>query len=273
MSRSHAPARFERRLVAGALAAFVLGGLVVARLVQVQVVQAGPLREAARNQQERTLAVPASRGAILDRAGEPLVRTLPADRRAGREAARAHPRGSLAAQVLGFCDTDGRGVEGIELAFEQHLGGQPGSRVVGANAHGYLATTPESRSRAPEDGASVILTIDATAQSVLERELASCVEKCGGASATAVLLDPRTGDVYAMGTYPSFDPGSPGESRAEHRRNRAITDLAEPGSTFKIVTAAACLERGVAAPGTRAGGCGTRRTTAGSRSRRPSRSP
>ena len=69
MSRSHAPARFERRLVVGALAAFVLGGLVVVRLVQVQVVQAGPLRAEARSQQERTLEVPASRGAILDRAG------------------------------------------------------------------------------------------------------------------------------------------------------------------------------------------------------------
>jgi cell division protein FtsI (penicillin-binding protein 3) len=250
MARSHAPARFERRLVAGALAAFVLGGLVVVRLVQVQVVQAGPLRAEARSQQERTLAVPASRGAILDRAGEPLVLTLPEDRRAGREAKRAHPRGSLAAQVLGFCDTDGRGVEGVELAFEQHLSGQPGSRVVGANAHGYLATTPDSRARAAEDGATIVLTIDTTAQSVLERELRDCVEKSGAACATAVLMDPRTGDVYAMGTFPNFDPGNAGESRAEHRRNRSITDLAEPGSTFKIVTAAACLERGVAAPGT-----------------------
>lgn len=250
MPRSQPTGRFERRLVAGALAVFLLGGLVIARLVQVQVVQAGPLRAEARSQQERTLEVPANRGAILDRGGEPLVLTLPEDRRSGRESERVHPRGRLAAQVLGFCDADGRGIEGVELAFESHLSGQPGTRVVGADARGHLATTPDSRVRAAEDGASIVLTIDATAQSVLERELRECVERSGAICATAVLMNPRTGDVYAMGTYPDFDPSEPDAEGAARRRNRAITDLTEPGSTFKLVTAAACLEEGIAAPGT-----------------------
>ena len=104
MPKSQPTARFERRLVAGALAMFILGGLVVARLVHVQVVQAGPLRAEARNQQERTLDVPATRGAILDRTGEPLVLTLPEDRRSGRAAERVHPRGRLAAQVLAWSE-------------------------------------------------------------------------------------------------------------------------------------------------------------------------
>jgi cell division protein FtsI (penicillin-binding protein 3) len=250
MRRSQPTARFERRLVVGALATFILGGLVVARLMQVQVVQAESLSAEAKSQQQRTQELAAARGAILARGGEPLGMTVPSDPRGGRGAERAYPRGCLAAHIIGFCGADGRGLEGVELAFEQHLKGRSGSRVVAANARGDLSTMPGSRLRAAEDGATLILTIDATAQSVLERELKECVEKSGAISATAILMDPRTGDVYAMGTYPNYDPGAPSASRVEFRRNRAITDVNEPGSTFKIVTAAVCLERGIATPGT-----------------------
>jgi cell division protein FtsI/penicillin-binding protein 2 len=238
--------RFERRLRLGVAAGFVLGGLIVGRLVQVQVVEAIDLKREARSQQERTLALPAARGAIVDRDGHPLAVTLPADRRGTREADRLHPEGTLAAQVVGHCSGDGCGKEGIELAFEEHLRGQPGSRVVGANARGYRFTTPASRTRPPEDGATVMLTIDSDAQSVLERELQRCVEESGAHSATAVLMHPRTGDVFAMGSYPTYDPDRPGKFTPDCRRNRALTDMNEPGSTFKLVTMAACLEEGFA---------------------------
>jgi cell division protein FtsI (penicillin-binding protein 3) len=217
-------------------------GLLAARLIQVQVVQAGWRREEARSQQQRTLEIPASRGPILDRDGDPLAVTVPADRRGRHTAARLYPHGQLAAQVIGTTSADGRGLEGVELACDRLLHGRPGSRVVGADARGHRYSIPGGHTRPPEDGAAVVLTIDPTAQSVLERELEQCVEKNGAIAATGILMDPRNGDILAMCSFPSYDPQDPAESPAKYRRNRSITDIVEPGSTFKVVTAAACLE-------------------------------
>lgn len=237
--------RFDRRLVGGVALALVVTGLVVARLVQVQVVEFAPLRAVAATQQERRLPLPAARGAVTDRHGKPLAMTLPADRRRTHESERIYPRGGLAAQLLGFVSRDGRGQEGIELAWDDALQGADGFRVVGANARGRLQTTPGSRAEAPRDGANVVLTIDATAQSVLERELARTVRDTGARGATGVLLEPTTGDVLAIASYPSFDPLDPGDSPAAYRKVRAATDMQEPGSTFKTFTVAACLEEGL----------------------------
>ncbi len=252
MKRGRVPQtrRFERRLIAGVATVLALGGLVVARLVQVQVVEAKPLQRVAERQQHRTLAIQAVRGAIVDRRGDPLAITIPGDRREHLAAERCYPRAGLAAQILGFCSRDGDGLEGIELACDRWLSGEPGSEVVGADAKGNLATIPGGRRRAAVDGNDVRLTIDPTAQSVLERELERCVQESGAASASAILLDPRTGDILAMGSWPTFEPGRVRKSRPEQRRNRVITDINEPGSTFKLITAAACLEEGVVTPGT-----------------------
>ncbi len=241
---------FESRIKLGLMAAFVLGALVVARLVQVQIVEAGPLRAEAKSMHERTLGIPAARGAVLDRTGASLAITIPADRRGEKAARRLYPRGVLGAHVLGFVNQDHRGLEGIELAYESLLCGKSGSRVVGANARGVRFSTPDGRVRPAEDGSQVLLTLDVNAQSVVERELKAAVEKHGASAATAIFLDPRSGYVLAMSTYPTFDPESPGRARPEVRRNRAITDLFEPGSTFKMVAAAGCLEHGVVTPGT-----------------------
>jgi cell division protein FtsI/penicillin-binding protein 2 len=243
--RTHAPQRFERRLLTGIVLFALVVALLAARLVQVQIVEAGSFREEARSQQERTLVVPATRGAILDREGNSLALTLPADARGTREAERLYPQGRLASQVVGATSADGRGIEGIELAMETLLQGRAGSRVVGANARGYRYSIPDGRVRQPEDGANVVLTLDATLQAVLERELRRTVESTDASAATGVLLHPRTGEVLAMATWPTYDPERARKSSASARRNRAITDIAEPGSTFKIVTAAACLEEGL----------------------------
>ncbi|MEZ5066663.1 MAG: penicillin-binding protein 2 [bacterium] len=231
--------------------ALVLGGLVVARLVQVQVFEAEPLRNQARTQQQRKMALPAARGSILDRDGEPLAITLRASRRGDLPEERIYPRGELASQVLGFVARDGLGREGVELAFEPELRGRDGFRIVSANARGHLATMPGNDLRSPRDGSHIVLTIDPTMQAVLERELERVVRSTGALASTGVLLDPRTGDVLAMGSFPDYDPAKPGSAPADHRRLRALADLLEPGSTFKVVTAAACLEEGLASPGTR----------------------
>jgi cell division protein FtsI (penicillin-binding protein 3) len=148
--------------------------------------------------------------------------------------------------VLGFCSGDGDGLEGIELAFHRQLGGTAGWREVGANAYGYRYTLPESSMQPPLDGNDVLITIDRVAQSVLERELERCVTENGANCATGIVMDPRTGDILAMASFPTYEPQRYGDSDADCRRNRAITDLFEPGSTFKAVTAAACFEEGAA---------------------------
>ena len=247
--------RFERRLIVGVGMALLLGGVVVARLVQVQVVEAKPLQRQALRQQLRTREIAAERGAILDRRGDPLAVTLPADSRRQLAPERRYPRGQLSSQVVGFVSRDGAGCEGIERACDTWLRGEPGMQVLGANARGQLASIPGGRDRPPADGDDVRLTIDPTAQSVLERELARCVSESGAASASAVFLDPRTGDVLAMGSYPTFQPARVGESRPDERRNRVLTDINEPGSTFKLITVAACLEEGVVTPGTLVESC------------------
>jgi cell division protein FtsI (penicillin-binding protein 3) len=251
MRRLEGPAdRFDRRLVVGILGALLFAALVVARLVQVQVLEFVPLRKVAATQQERRLVLPAARGAVTDRSGKPLAITLPADRRRTHPGERLHPYGGLAAQVVGYVSRDGRGQEGIELAHDRDLQGVDGFRVVGANARGRLRSVPGGRMEAPRDGGKVVLTIDATAQSVLERELARTVEQTDAQGATGVLLDPLTGDVLAMASCPSFDPLRPGDSPAAHRKLRAVTDMHEPGSTFKAFTVAACLEAGLVEPET-----------------------
>jgi cell division protein FtsI (penicillin-binding protein 3) len=251
MRRFDAPAeRFDRRLVAGVTMMVLLVSLLVARLVQVQVLEFVPFHRAATIQQERTLTLASARGAVTDRAGRPFAMTIPADRRRTHPGERLRPRGSLAAQVVGFVSKDNRGQEGIELFFDQELQGQDGFRVVGANARGHLSTTPGSRSEPPEDGRSVVLTIDSASQAVLERELARTVQETGARGATGVLLEPQTGDVVAIASYPSFDPEAPGGAPAEYRKLRAITDMTEPGSTFKVVTIAGCLEEGLVERGT-----------------------
>lgn len=237
--------RFDRRLAVGMLALLLMAGLVVARLVHVQLLEFPSLRRVASVQQDRRLVLPAARGSVTDRSGKPLAMTLPADRRHTHQGERIYPRGTMAAQVVGYVSKDGRGQEGIELALDGDLQGQDGYRIVGANARGRLRTTPGSRIESPRDGSTIVLTLDATAQSILERELARSCEDTRARGATGVLLDPGTGDVLAMACFPTFDPLDPGGSPAAHRKLRPITDMTEPGSTFKVVTAAACLEEGL----------------------------
>ena len=117
---------------------------------------------------------------------------------------------------------------------------------VAANALGFRYTTPEGRVRPPEDGATLLLTLDSRMQAILERELKACVQRTGATAATGVFMNPSNGDILAMGSYPTYDPQEPGRASAEARRNRAITDVFEPGSTFKMITAAAILEEGLA---------------------------
>jgi cell division protein FtsI (penicillin-binding protein 3) len=163
------------------------------------------------------------------------------------EPLRLYPNRELAAHVVGFEGVDG-GLEGIERALNDTLTGTPGKAVVGRDALGREVVT-EAVVQRPAPGRGVMLTIDRTIQYLAERELDAAFRRTRARAAIAVVMDPRTGDVLALAVRPTFNPNAflDVPSR-EHWRNRAVTDPFEPGSTFKIILAAAALEEGVVRP-------------------------
>jgi cell division protein FtsI (penicillin-binding protein 3) len=163
------------------------------------------------------------------------------------EPLRLYPNRELAAQVVGFEGVEG-GLEGIERTFDVELAGTPGKAIVGRDALGREVTAPQML-ESPQPGHGVMLTIDRTIQYVAERELDAAYRRTGAKSAMAVVLDPRTGEVLAVAIRPTFNPNVflAAPSR-DAWRNRAVTDPFEPGSTFKVILAAAALEERVVRP-------------------------
>jgi cell division protein FtsI (penicillin-binding protein 3) len=168
------------------------------------------------------------------------VGALPARRR-------VYPRGKLAGHVLGFAGVDAQGLEGVERFYDRLI--RPPSQVVEVSydAWGRKMVTQDLGSAAAQ-GARVELTIDASLQAIVERELARGVTATHALAGTALVLDPRTGAVLAIANVPSFDPNDVGAAEPAARRNRAVTDMFEPGSTFKAILAAAALDFGVVTP-------------------------
>jgi cell division protein FtsI (penicillin-binding protein 3) len=157
---------------------------------------------------------------------------------------RSYPGGSLAAQVLGFVGTDGYGLEGLEAAFEDRLAGKPGERRAEVSPSGQEIPGGASTVRAPKPGRDLVTTLDREIQYQSEAALRRAVEENRAKGGTIVVMDPATGDVYAMASYPWFNPNRFVEFEVGRRRNRAVTDTWEPGSVNKIITAAAALETG-----------------------------
>jgi cell division protein FtsI (penicillin-binding protein 3) len=162
------------------------------------------------------------------------------------EERRSYPQGAVAAHLLGFAGTDNRGLDGLERSLERTLRGRPGYEIVVRDPSGHAIDVVTSRKERP--GRNVVLTLDHQLQSSAEQILASAAARWRAKGATAIVMDPRTGAILAMANAPTFDANSFTTAPAEARRNRAVTDLYEPGSTFKIVTVAAALEDNVVAP-------------------------
>jgi cell division protein FtsI (penicillin-binding protein 3) len=161
------------------------------------------------------------------------------------ESKRYYPMGKLAAQVLGYVGTDNQGLAGLEQEYDREITGKPGVRTVLRDARRGTVVSPDLSFAEPEPGHDLYLTLDATVQHIAEQELEKAVRDRHAKRGSAIFLDPRTGGVLAMASYPSFDPNDFGRYPPEMWRNRAIADVYEPGSTFKVVTAAAGLEAGV----------------------------
>lgn len=166
------------------------------------------------------------------------------------ESRRFYPMGDVAAQVLGLVDVDNRGQAGLELYYEDILGGKPGEILLERDAVGNPIPASEKRKVQAVDGTDIQLTIDKEIQTRAEESLSAAVERYGAKAGTAIVLDCNCGDVLAMANCPGFDPNDRGTIEQENTRNRAVTDVYEPGSVLKILTAAAALEEGVVNPDT-----------------------
>ena len=309
-----APGRPRVRAGGGLVVLLLLLGLVAVRLVQVQVVGAAPVAEAAEEQLQRSADLPAPRGSLLDRAGEPLATSTEAalveadpsllegadeaaaaralapllgrdvdavaddlarDSRYVRLAAaleptagqqvrelglpgvavtpvlvRDRPEGRLASAVVGFVDHEGAGAGGLELVLDDLLTGEPGRRSALVGPRGHVLPQGERLLREPVPGEDVRLTLDRDLQWVAEDVLRRQVEATGAESGHVVVTDPQTGDVLALAVAPGYDAASPGGADPALRGNAAASDVYEPGSVLKVVTAATALEAGVVGPST-----------------------
>jgi stage V sporulation protein D (sporulation-specific penicillin-binding protein) len=157
---------------------------------------------------------------------------------------RVYPSGRDGSQIVGPVNIDREGIEGIELRFNSVLRGKSGKRRIRVDAMGQPIPDSEEPLVAPEDGSDVTLAIDRNIQHFVEKELERLAQEQSPDGATAIVMDVRTGDVLAMANWPTYDVRLRSAS-PDQRRNRAITDMYEPGSTFKVLTAAAALEAGV----------------------------
>jgi cell division protein FtsI/penicillin-binding protein 2 len=305
MTDRRANARIRILVLAfGAVFAVTLG-----RAAWVQLVEGGRYEQMASRQHRETIEIPAARGTIYDRTGEPLAigeqattvyadprnvvapmkaavkvasalgldpdelyptlrdrtkRFVFLDRKADPvkakalerlgvagvgfypEERRSYPQGRVASHVLGYAGTDNKGLDGLERSLDTTLAGKPGYEIVVRDPAGRAIDVVRSRRERP--GRNVVLTLDHQLQASAEQILSNAVARWRARGATAIVMDPRTGAILAMANAPTFDANGFSSAPAESRRNRAVTDLYEPGSTFKIVTIAAALEDNVVAP-------------------------
>lgn len=161
------------------------------------------------------------------------------------ESRRFYPKGSIAAAVLGYVGTDDRGLAGLEYSYDRTIRGKPGEIVALTDARRSAYGEGQTPGKAPQEGSTLVISLDSGIQYAAEKELAAAVEASSARSGSVVLMDPKSGEILAMASAPGFDPNQYGRFGAESRRNRAIADAYEPGSTFKIVTGASALEQGL----------------------------
>jgi cell division protein FtsI/penicillin-binding protein 2 len=164
------------------------------------------------------------------------------------EERRFYPQFSLASQVLGYAGVDNRGLAGLELSRDRQLAGQPGRERIVKDASGQAIDTIQSRSE--RDGEDVYLTLDHTIQANAQAVLRETVARWHARSASAIVLDPRSGAVRAMAVAPGFDANRYPQVWRPLQRNRTVTDTFEPGSTFKLVTVAGALSDRLVTPST-----------------------
>ncbi len=162
-----------------------------------------------------------------------------------KESRRFYPKRELAAQVLGYAGMDDKGLSGIERQFKQQLSGRPGRISISVDARRKDFASVEKQ---PDPGDNVVLTIDQQIQYIAERELDAAIKETHAKAGTIVVENPHTGEILALANWPTFNPNVPRGITSDKLINHAVSDVYEPGSTFKIVTVAAALEEKLVQP-------------------------
>lgn len=162
-----------------------------------------------------------------------------------KEPKRFYPKRELAAQVIGYVGTDDQGLSGIEREFDDQLRGKPGRLSISVDAHNKWYASVEKE---PEPGENVVLTIDQQIQYIAERELATAMQATKAIAGTVVVENPHTGEILALANQPTFNPNLSREITPERLKNHAVSDVYEPGSTFKLVTISAALDQKLTRP-------------------------
>jgi len=169
--------------------------------------------------------------------GLPGIGFLPVEKR-------YYPAGALAPQVIGFVGIDGTGLAGLEEQYQSTLAGSPGRSTVEVAPDGQPIAQGIDAVEQPVDGVNLVTTIDREIQYQAQQALARAVRANGAKAGTLIVMDPKTGDIYAMASFPWFDPNRFADANPDRWRNRAVTDAFEPGSVNKVITAAAAIESG-----------------------------
>ena len=162
-----------------------------------------------------------------------------------KESKRFYPKRGLAAQVLGYVGTDDDGLSGIERGYNDQLKGQPGRMQISVDARKKWFARIEKQ---PEAGNNLVLTIDEKIQYIADRELEQAINETHAIAGTVIVENPRTGEILALANWPTFNPNIKKEIKNEALKNRAVSDIYEPGSTFKLVTISAALEEKLTRP-------------------------
>jgi cell division protein FtsI (penicillin-binding protein 3) len=162
-----------------------------------------------------------------------------------KESKRFYPKRELAAQVLGYVGTDDEGLSGIEREYDEQLQGKPGKMLISVDARKKWFGRIEKE---PEAGDNVVLTVDEKIQYIAERELEQAMKDTQAIAGTVIVENPRTGEILALANRPTFNPNVKKEIRNEALKNRAVSDIYEPGSTFKLVTIAGALQEKLTRP-------------------------
>ncbi|MCP4726558.1 MAG: transpeptidase family protein [bacterium] len=164
---------------------------------------------------------------------------------------RFYPNSYITGQITGFTDIDNLGIEGLELRYNDLLAGQTGKKAFKSDALGRKTVDFNYPIEEAVDGKNIVTTIDLDCQTIALEELSKGVEKFNAKSGMVILMDPRSGEILALASAPTFDCNEFGKYRPESRRNRAVTDSFEPGSIFKLIPIAAALEEKLVIPQTK----------------------
>ena len=221
----------------------VLGviGVLAWQTFNIQVINRGVYQDETKRQVTVTKNIYAERGEILDRNGVVLAQNL-RDTGKAEDYSRIFLQGKLASQIVGKVSYDGVGSMGMEHVFDLRLRGNEGFRVGIQDAHAREIYGRSKNVAEAKPGKNLVLTIDKNMQEIVEKALKDGVNEFSAASASAVVVDPYTGEILAMASYPTFDPNSKKQGVGRMAKNDIVAMAYEPGSTFKVITAAAALE-------------------------------